>query len=451
MRTIMSNPLISLRSTLLLLLFVACSSEESILFSQQALSLEDAVTHSLQNNLGIRLARQQVEISAVENAWGAAGALPQIGLSASGSNAVSDQSRNPTSFIQEKLESESINVGGQLNWVLFDGFGMFANKRSLERLEEQAKGQAALVIEQTASATMQAYNNVLVQLALSEVLTAAMEVSRARLDWMEARQATGAASAFDRLQFENALLTDSLAWLQQNSNIEQATIALNRLMGETAESQWQFTTILNVPESRNDFGQLRSQIFSNATVIQNALIAKELAQVGVQQARARLSPNVSLNANQNEQSSRFEAGDLSGDGVTKNWSANLAVNFNLFNGGATGRAIEQAKIQVAMAEMQAEDQRREVDRLLQDAWSRWSSAEQTHLILIQLTENSRKSLQIAQDRLTSGAINSLDFREIQMQVINLQHQQFQALNAWQAADIELQRLGGDWSIETQVP
>jgi outer membrane protein TolC len=257
----MSNPLISLRSTLLLLLFVACSSEESILFSQQALSLEDAVTHSLQNNLGIRLARQQVEISAVENAWGAAGALPQIGLSASGSNAVSDQSRNPTSFIQEKLESESINVGGQLNWVLFDGFGMFANKRSLERLEEQSKGQAALVIEQTASATMQAYNNVLVQLALSEVLTAAMEVSRARLDWMEARQATGAASAFDRLQFENALLTDSLAWLQQNSNIEQATIALNRLMGETAESQWQFTTILNVPESRNDFGQLRSQIF----------------------------------------------------------------------------------------------------------------------------------------------------------------------------------------------
>jgi outer membrane protein TolC len=166
-------------------------------------------------------------------------------------------------------------------------------------------------------------------------------------------------------------------------------------MGETAESQWQFTTTLKVPESRNDFGQLRSQIFSNATVIQNALIAKELAQVGVQQARARLSPNVSLNANQNEQSSRFEAGDLSGDGVTKNWSANLVVNFNLFNGGATGRAIEQAKIQVAMAEMQAEDQLREVDRLLQDVWSRWSSAEQTHLILIQLTENSRRSLQIA--------------------------------------------------------
>jgi len=447
----MLNPLVPVRSITLVLLFIALSSQGSVLFAQETLRLEDAVARSLQNNLGIRLARQQAEISAIGNAWGAAGALPQIGLSATGSNAVSDQSQNPTSFIQEKLESESINIGGQLNWVLFDGFGMFANKRALERLQEQAEGQAAIVIEQTASAIMQAYNNVLVQLALRDVLSAAMGVSRARLDWMEARQATGASSTFDRLQFDNALLTDSLAWLQQSANIKQATMALNRLMGETVESQWKFASTLNAPKSRNDFGELRSRVLSNATVIQNALVAQELAEAGVQQARARLSPNVSLTASQNEQSSRFEAGDLSGDGVTKNVSANLAVNFNLFNGGATRRAIQQAKMQVAMAEMQAEDQRREVDRLLQDAWSRWSSAEQTHLISIQLTENSRRSLEIAQERLTSGAINSLDFRKIQMQVLNLQQQQLQALNAWQSADIELQRLSGDWSIEAQLP
>ena len=447
----MLNPLVPVRSITLLLFLIALSSQESVFFAQETLRLEDAVARSLQNNLGIRLARQQAEISAIGNAWGAAGALPQIGLSATGSNAVSDQSQNPTSFIQEKLESESINIGGQLNWVLFDGFGMFANKRALERLQEQAEGQASIVIEQTASAIMQAYNNVLVQLALRDVLSAAMGVSRARLDWMEARQATGASSTFDRLQFDNALLTDSLAWLQQSANIKQATMALNRLMGETVESQWKFASTLNAPKSLNDFGELRSRVLSNATVIQNALVAQELAEAGVQQAHARLSPNVSLTASQNEQSSRFEAGDLSGDGVTKNISANLAVNFNLFNGGATRRAIQQAKMQVAMAEMQAEDQRREVDRLLQDAWSRWSSAEQTHLISVQLTENSRRSLEIAQERLASGAINSLDFREIQMQVINLQQQQLQALNAWQSADIELQRLSGDWSIEAQLP
>lgn len=446
MRMIMPNPLISLRSILILLLFVAFSSQESRVFSQETLRLEDAVKRSLQNNLGIRLARQQAEISAIGNAWGAAGVLPQIGLSATGSNAVSDQSQNPTSFIQEKLESESINVGGQLNWVLFDGFGMFANKRALERLQEQAEGQAALVIEQTTSATMQAYNNVLVQLALRDVLSAAMGVSRARLDWMEVRQATGTASTFDRLQFANALLTDSLAWLQQNASIEQATTALNRLMGETVESQWKFTSALNAPNSRNDFGELRSRVLSNATVIQNALIARELAGVGVQQARARLSPNVSLMASQNEQSSRFEAGDLSGDGVTKNLSANLVVNFNLFNGGATRRAIQQAKMQVAMAEMQAEDQRREVDRLLQDVWSRWSSAREAYEISIELSSNSELMLEVGESRYRAGAINSIDLRSIEQQFVQSAQFEMETLQRWLAADVELNRLSGILAI-----
>ena len=418
--------------------------------SQQPLSMEIAVALALENNLGIQIARQQVEVAAVGNSWGAAGALPQIGLSATGSNAVSDQSQNPTSFIQERLQSESVNVSGQLNWMLFDGLGMFANKRGLERLVEQADGQAALVIEQTVAATMLAYNGVLVQKALSEVLLSAMDVSRARLQWMEARKATGAATTFDRLQLENALLTDSLAWWQQQANIEQATIALNRLMGESAAMDWEWESSLEVPDAMNDFEALRARALSSATVIQNALISLSIAETGVQQAQARQSPTLSLNANQNEQTSRFAAGDLSGEGASKNLAASLALNFNLFNGGATRRAIQQAKIQVAMAEMQAMDERREVERLLQDALSRWQASARAHSISTQLAANSLLALEIARERFSTGAINSLEFRDIQLQQMNSEQQQVQALNAWQAADIELRRLSGMWTIGMPV-
>lgn len=418
--------------------------------SQQPLSMEIAVALALENNLGIQIARQQVEVAAVGNSWGAAGALPQIGLSATGSNAISDQSENPTSFIQERLQSESVNVSGQLNWMLFDGLGMFANKRALERLVEQADGQAALVIEQTVAATMLAYNGVLVQKALSEVLLSAMDVSRARLQWMEARKATGAATTFDRLQLENALLTDSLAWWQQQANIEQATIALNRLMGESAAMDWEWGSSLEVPDAINDFEALRARALSSATVIQNALISLSIAETGVRQAIARQSPTLSLNANQNEQISRFEAGDLSAEGASKNLAASLALNFNLFNGGATRRAIEQAKIQVAMAELQAMEERREVERLLQDALSRWQASARAHSISAQLAANSLLALEVARERFSTGAINSLEFRDIQMQRMNSEQQQVQALNAWQAADIELRRLSGMWTIAMPV-
>jgi outer membrane protein TolC len=418
--------------------------------AQQPLSMERAVARALENNLGIQIARQQVEMAAVGNSWGAAGALPQIGLGASASNAISDQSENPTSFIQDRLKSESVNVSGQLNWMLFDGLGMFANKRALERLVEQADGQAALVIEQTVAATMLAYNGVLVQKALSEVLLSAMDVSRARLKWMEARKANGAATTFDRLQLENALLTDSLAWWQQQANIEQATIALNRLMGESAAMDWEWLSSLEVPDAMNDFEALRARALSSATVIQNALISLSIAETGVQQAQARQSPTLSLNASQNEQTSRFEAGDLSGEGASKNLAASLALNFNLFNGGATRRAIQQAKIQVALAEMQVMEERREVERLLQDALSRWQASARAHSISAQLAANSLLALEIARERFSTGAINSLEFRDIQMQRMNSEQQQVQALYAWQAADIELRRLSGMWTIGMPV-
>lgn len=422
----------------------------NVMQAQDELSRENAVERSLQNNLGIRLAQQKAEMAAIGNAWGAAGALPQVGISASGSNSVSDQSQNPTSFIQEKLESESVNLGGQLNWMLFDGLGMFANKRSLERLEEQADGQVDLIIEQAVAATMIAYNGVMLQRAVVEVLATSMEISLARLVWIDARTANGAATTFDRLQFENALLSDSLAWRQQRANVRQAVIALNRLMGELPEREWEFTSPLVVPESIRDFDQLSEAALSNAKTIENALISKELASVGLQQAQARMSPTLSLNASQSDQSSRFSAGDLSGEGKTINLAASFTINFNLFNGGATRRAIQQAKIQLAMAETQADEERREVHRWLSDAWIRWVASQETYSIALQLTSNSNRMLEIAEERLANGSINSLDFREIQIQALNAAQQQIQALNAWQAADIELHRLTGAWSYRLQV-
>jgi outer membrane protein TolC len=368
-----------------------------------------------------------------------------LGVSATGGSAISDQSKNPTSFLQERIESESVNVAGQLNWVLFDGMGMFANKRALERIEEQAEGQVNLVIEQTIAATIMAYNSVLVQTAVRDVLASSMEISRDRLKWIDARRASGASTMFDRLQFENALLSDSLAWMQQGINVRQAELSLNRLMGDATSSSWTFSSPLMAPENIEDIDQIKDGALSNAATIQNALISQEIARTGVQQAQARMSPTLLLNASQNDQASRFSAGDLSADGRTVNIAANISLNFNLFNGGATRRAIQQAKIQVAMAENQALDEYREVERLLADAWSRWTASSAAYAVSEQLTENCVRVLEIASERLATGAINSLDFREFQIQQMNAEQQQIQALNAWQMADVELLRLSGAWS------
>ena len=247
--------------------------------AQAPLQREEAVALALEQNLGVQIARLNVEQAEVNDAWGAAGALPQIGLNTNLSGAVSDQSENPTSFIQERLESQSVSIGGQLNWVVFDGLGMFANKRALETLVEQADGQARLIIEQTIAATLQAYDAVLVQQEVLATLDATVDAAEARLDWMAQRVAFGAAAEFDRLQVESGLLSDRLSRMQQALAVEGAFRALNQLMGQPLNTQW-ILSELESPSMR-DFNGLKDLVFSDGTTMENARIAESLARTGL--------------------------------------------------------------------------------------------------------------------------------------------------------------------------
>jgi outer membrane protein TolC len=431
-----------MKHTIQTLTWALLAGQALIASAQAPLQREDAVALALEQNLGVQIARLNVEQAEVNDAWGAAGALPQIGLNTNLSGAVSDQSENPTSFIQERLESQSVSIGAQLNWVVFDGLGMFANKRALETLVEQADGQARLIIEQTIAATLQAYDAVLVQQEVLATLDATVDAAEARLDWMSQRIVFGAVAEFDRLQVESGLLSDRLSRMQQALAVEVALRALNQLMGQSLDTQWTLSE-LEPPEMR-DFNGLQAQVLSDGTTMQNARIAESLALTGLQQAQARMSPTIALSASQGDQRSQFAAGDLSGDGRTKNIAASVVLNFNLFNGGATRRGIQQAKLQVLAAEQSIANQEQEVLRIFADTRQRWQTAADSYALAVQLKVNATAIAAIAEQRFKSGAMNSLDFRDVELQQLRAEQSALQALQAWLVADVELDRLAGGW-------
>ena len=271
-----------------ILLIGLCSAAAAA--AQTPLTRADAVARAWQKNLGLQVAQLQEQAAEVNNVWGAAGALPTVGITSSLSTAVSDQTRNPTSFIQARLGSQSFNSGANAAWTLYDGGGMFASKRSLELLAEQAGGQAALLAEQTAVAVLVAYDAVLVQQAFVAVLEESIALSRDRLAWSMARTELGVSSTFDRLQFENAVLADSSALLQQRLAVSTAVRNLNRLMGEQEDAVWALTSALDVPAAAPALPALRTEVLANARAVRNAVLAQSIAEVGIDQAEARLYP-----------------------------------------------------------------------------------------------------------------------------------------------------------------
>jgi outer membrane protein len=412
------------------------------LTSAAPLSLNQAINRSLESNFGIRIARLRSDISSVNNSWGAAGALPSLSTSVAGSSAISDQTRNPAAFLQEIIESESVNSSLTLNWTLFDGLGMYATKTRLELLEAQSSGQASLIVEQTVEAVDMAYHNVLLQTELLNVLAESMSLSRDRLLEIKWSESYGAAGTFDRLQFENAILSDSTSWLQQGVAVKSSLRNLNLLMGDSEDSLWILTDVLKSPPSLPSSIDVKAAVLQDNTSVQNAIISENIAHQGVKQAQAFLYPVVGFNASFSDAVSRGSFGEFSGAARSVNTSAFLTLNFNLFNGGATRRAISSAKIQADIAAIDQEQAMNQAGSLSSNAYDKYILGVSVYHLSVQAAQNALTSLEIAETSYKNGVINALDYRTLEIALQRARVNELNALFVWRGAYLEVSRLMG---------
>jgi len=419
------------------------------------LSREQAVSEALERHYGIQVALRNQELAQVGDDWGAAGALPQVGLTLGAGGSVVDQTENPSTFLPIATQSRALTPGAQLQWTLFDGMGMFAAKDRLGLVTLQAEGNVELVVEATVQAVMNAYDAVLVQEQGAEVLRSAMVLTRQRLDRIEQAAALGTAGTFDRLQFENALLNDSTALLRQLVALRAARRNLNLVMVHPEGKAWTLTSPLATPSAEGDLPALQGLLLENNRSVRNAVLSRELAEVGVRQARSRLYPVVGLTANWGNNSGASGTNSLipdsaffnpyrNGDVTTNvtNYGATLTLNFNLFNGGATRRAIQQAEIQVEMAGLERSRLETEARHALAQAWDRRVTAASIHDMAQRQTENARLAAEIGAGRYRDGVLNVLDFRSLDVAVLRAEAAELAARQDWSVAHWEVLRLIG---------
>ena len=420
----------------------------------QSLSREDAVAMALERNYGIQIAQSNVDIAELNDAWGAAGALPSLGFTTNVGTNVNDQSNNPASFLPYALSSNSLAPGVQLQWRLFDGMGMFAAKDRLTLLAEQANGNADLMVESTVQAVLAAYDNALVQEEAANVLRAALDLTRQRLARVEASVNLGAAGTFDRLQFDNALWTDSTALIRQEAAVRAAQRNLNLLLAQEEGMMWTLTSELITPTASDDLPALQKALAASNQSIQNAVLSTQLAETGVKQAQARLYPVVGLTSNWNaSQNVLGIVGDEIPDDLppnftgdlttyTMNYGAALTLNFNLFNGGVTKRTIQQAQIQVELAMLDQERLVAEAQAALAAAWDRQETAVRVHDMAWKRVANAQLAADIGADRYRDGILNAMDFRALDVALLQAEASELAARQEWAAAHWEVMRLVG---------
>ena len=390
-----------------------------VFFSQDSLSLSKAIEIGLEKNYDIRLTLKNVEINKIFNNWGEAGRLPQVNINAGQNNSISDQRNNPISFAPYLFLSNDVSGGLAMNWTIFNGFAVRANKTKLEQLELQSENTATLAIENTIHGIILAYYQAKMQKEQLTLLNNVMTLSKEKFKQQQVKSDLGIGVKFDLLQFEGNLYTDSSNKILQNLAQRNAVRNLNLIMGEDVDKEWDLTSEIKPDLNIKDLNTLKKEMLSNNTNIKNQYINIALTQQDISLAKSQFFPVVSFNSGLNSSVGVLNTNDANSpisnaQSKNLNYYGNFTLNFKLYDGGKVRRGIKALELQNEVDQLRTSQMTDQLNFELTNVYELYL----TRLQIFELTKKaffvSKDNMDIAKLKEESGLINSFNFRDIQM-------------------------------------
>ena len=433
--------------TYFLLILVICSVG-NISVAQDSLSLSDAIQIGLKKNFDIQISAKNIEINKLQNTWGQAGRYPTIDINIQQGNSISDQSNNPLSIVQQLIYQNSIQGAANLNWVLFNGFRIKANKLKLNNLEAQSEGNATLVIENTIQGIILSYYSTNLQKEKMDLLKNVLKLSRDKYLHEKEKGEMGLATTVDQLQFESAYLSDSSAIIIQELAYKNAIKNLNLFMGVEINLKWNLTDKLLPENTLYNYKELESKMLGNNTNIKNQVVNIEILKQDVSLAKASMFPVVSFNSGASYNTSRLQINDFPMPGANTsnsaniNYFANFTVGFKIFDGGKVKRAIQAVQIQEDITNLNMDKLKHQLTQELANHYEIYNTRIAIFKVNLKSFDVAKRSFEIAQLRKNSGIINSFDLRNIEMVYLQTGTALFEAIYNIQESKTNLTRLTG---------
>lgn len=411
--------------------------------AQETLTLEQAIELSLKNNYDILIARNEAEIADRNNTIGNAGMLPTINATLSDAYTLNNLNQkfsngNPE-IARAGVNTNNVQAAVALNWVLFDGFRMFATKGRLSRLEEIGALQLKDQVQTTVAQVILAYYNVVGSKQQLIAIEEAIRIAEERAKIAEAKFTVGSASKVDYLQARVDANQQRSNQFSQRTAIQQRKAELNRLLVRPADTQFEVTdTILINLEPALTPADIEKKNFQLAIAAKNI----EVAQFAKKEAFSGFLPWLNGTVGYGFGRTQTDAG-FSLYNQTYGLQAGFQLVVPLFNGLNTIRQNKIAGIQVQTANYSFENARLQTNVAYYNQLRNFENAKevlQLEETNVQLADENAK---IALERFRLAQSTSLELREAQLSLVDAQTRVVNArLNA-KYAETELMRLQGE--------
>ena len=413
--------------------------------AQEVYSLKQCIETGLERNYSIRIIRNEQLISDNNATQGNAGYLPTIDLSGGFSGTVNNNRNKLSDGTTEKengVNSETGNIGLNVNWTIFDGFGIQAEYARLKELKKMGELDTRLTIEDFVATLSGEYYNMIRQYIRLRNLRSSLDLSRERVRIAEERYHIGSGSRMDLQQAQVDFNADSSNVLNQLEVVHTSRIRLNELMAlDNIDEQIALKDSVIRPNIFLDEVDLwQSTLASNASL----LIAQKnqtLSELDYKKVKSRDYPYVKLNAGYGYTANWYEVGatDLQ-QRLGLNYG--LTVGLNLFDGFNRRRERRNARIQIENSQLKKQELELGLRADMSNLWMAyrnnldlWSLEKENVVVAL---ENHR----IAIDRYKLGELSGIELREAQISLLEAEERQSIAEYSTKLCEISLLQLSG---------
>lgn len=411
--------------------------------AQKLMTLQETIALGLQNNYSVLLAKNDSTIAANDAKPGAAGMLPSItfnALASKASNNIKQHYATGLELTRNGVGSSTLGSSVALNWTLFDGFKMFATLDRLKEIAAQGELKVRQQMENTVASIIAAYYNIARQKQQMQAINELVSVYEERVRIADARLELGNGNRSDLLQAKVDLNEQKSALYKQKTLIANGKSALNLLLAREPSTDFDVadSAVLEEPASRDAL--LKSMETRNSE-LKIASSQQKIAFLQFRENQSFFYPKVGLGVTYNFSQNSNQAGlTLLNQSLGLNYGLNLS--WNIFNGSAVKRSVQDAQVAAFSARLQYElAKKQQQDKLIQ-AYNRLQEA----LDLVKLEEESTKLAQenvsIMLERFKLGQSTTLELKDAQNSLLSAKTRLVNARYDAKVAETDVKRVEG---------
>jgi len=408
--------------------------------AQQQFTLRNAIDTALNNNFGIQIAKNNVDIARMNNTYGLAGGLPVVTASANdnlSSTTINQHLSDGTKSTVSNKGENIVNAGLSAGIVLFNGFKVIATKEKLNRLQNLSELQLNQQIQATIADIMITYYDIVRQQNYKRIIENSLEVSRKKLEIVTMKKNIGMADAVVELQAQTDVNSAEQSLALQNLVIEQDKADLLLMIHAKSSRPFfihdsiEIDTRLKMDSIVNYLDRNPQYLSADQQIRINEQIVKEVS--------ALRYPTVKLNAGYDFFQGNTNKGTMS---MNQNYgpAAGISLQVPIFNGSIYKTQTDVAKVRLENSKLEKESLQYSLTTQASKLFRSYSTTLQQIEAQRKNYEMSTKLMDVVMQKFNVNQSTILDVKAAQTSFENAGYMLVNLLFSAKVAEIELKQL-----------